>query len=219
MAFAPKSHLPRLASQFYKGRAAVLWTHTIQNRMTGWLDERYHRSFREILLHACHRYTLATPCYVLMPDHWHIVWMGLAENSEQQLATAFLRKYLPPFLGAARLQDRAHDHVLRDNERERGAFENACAYVRQNPERASLCASWRDWPHAGVLVPGYPDLNCRADDFWEKFWRIHNRLLDRSSTHEGRHSALPALTRRVTLESSDSSGSLRKGRDSDSAQP
>ena len=191
MAFTPKSHLPRLAREFYQGRAAVLWTHTMEDRAPGWLDERFHRHFREILLHACHRYVLATPCYVLMPDHWHIVWMGLAERSDQKLATAFLRKHLPPFLNSARLQDRAHDHVLRDTEREHDDFENACAYVRENPQRAGLCTDWRAWPHAGALIPGYPDLNPRADDFWAKFWKIHNRVVEAET--------LPALTRSSLL--------------------
>ena len=148
-----------------------------------------------------------------MPDHWHIVWLGLAENSNQQLATAFLRKHLSRFLNSARLQDRAHDHVLRDTERERSAFENACAYVRQNPQRAGLHADWREWPHAGALIPGYPDLDPRADNFWEKFWKIHNRLLDCGSAREGRDLNLPALTRRATTVSVRSGGSLREERD------
>jgi hypothetical protein len=219
MAFVPKSHLPHLAREFYQGSAAGLWTHTLKDRAAGWLNDSFHHFFREILLHACHLYALSTPCYVLMPDHWHVVWRGLAQNSDQWLASAFLRKHLQPLLGSARLQDRAHDHVLRENERERGAFEKACAYVRQNPERTDLCADWRDWPHLGALISGYPDLDSRQNDFWEKFWTIHNRLLDGSSACEGRDTNLPALTRRATPDSSNFSGSLREERENASDRP
>ncbi len=203
MSAVTKSKLPRLAREFYRGRAAVLWTHTIADRKTGWLNERFHHLFRETLLHACHRHSLLAPCYVLMPDHWHLVWMGISAGSDQWLATAFLRKHLQPALVPVKLQDRAHDHVLRERERARGAFAAACAYVRQNPERASLCSDWRQWPYAGAIIPGYPDLDPRHIDFWETYWRIHNRLLE-----------FPALTRRATTrDHSDRSSPLREERD------
>jgi putative transposase len=174
----PKSKLPRLAREFCQGRAAVFWTHTFEDRAQGWLDDSFHARFREVLLHACGRFHLACPCYVLMPDHWHLVWTGLTEGSDQSLATAFLRKHLKPALDRVRLQDRAHDHVLREKERERGAFEAACQYVLHNPERAALRGDWREWPHLGAMISGYPDLDPRSEDFWEDFWKIYNRLVD-----------------------------------------
>jgi putative transposase len=176
MTLRPKSNLPRLERQWYQGRAAVLWTHTMEKRATGWLDDSFHSRFREVLLHACARHGLVCPAYVLMPDHWHVVWLGLAESSDQYLAARFLRKHLALHLGSARLQDRAHDHVLREKERERGAFIAACGYVRENPVRAGLCENWREWPFAGVVVVGYPDLEPRENGYWEMFWRIHGKL-------------------------------------------
>jgi len=201
MTFIRKSKLPRLRREFYVGHAMVLWTHTLQNRATGWLDDSFHARFRESLLHACARYHLACPCYVLMPDHWHLVWIGVDESSDQRLATAFLRKNLASFLGEAKLQDRAHDHVLKENERERGAFQSACGYVLANPQRAELCREWAEWPYLGAMVPGYPDLDPRLADFWERFWKIHNRLVGIIS--------VPALTRRATQSCSP----LREERD------
>lgn len=171
-----KSNLPRLARVFYQGRAAVLWTHAIEGRATGWLDDSFHHRFREILLHACGRYRLACPAYVLMPDHWHLVWLGLTDTSDQWLATVFLRRHVAAALRHAVLQDRAHDHVLREQERERGAFEAACAYVFANPERAGLVSDWRHWTWLGAMMPGYPDLDPRRINFWDDFWKIHRRL-------------------------------------------
>ncbi|MFH1498219.1 MAG: hypothetical protein ABII82_10385 [Verrucomicrobiota bacterium] len=98
MSFVPKSKLPRLERQWYRGRAAALWTHTLHNRTTGWLTPDFHHRFREILLHACARHDLACPAYVLMPDHWHLLWLGVAETSDQLQATKFLREHLAPVL-------------------------------------------------------------------------------------------------------------------------
>src|SRR5687768_13027390 len=109
----PKSKLPRLAREYYQSNAVVMWTHTFENRSTGWMNAHFHSQFREILLHASSRYHVACPIYVLMPDHWHLIWMGLRATSDQRLATSFLRQYLTPIFDTSmKLQDRPHDHVL-----------------------------------------------------------------------------------------------------------
>ena len=155
----------------------MFWTHTIEYRTTGWLDERFHRLFREVLLHACARYGWACPAYVLMPDHWHLVWLGLTETSDQHTATRFLRQHMGDKFGTAQLQDRAHDRVLREEQRKRGAFITACGYGRENPVRAGLCAKWQEWPFAGAMVAGYPELDTRDEAYWELFWRIYAKLV------------------------------------------
>lgn len=199
-----KSKLPRLGREFYQGHAMVLWTHTFENRATGWLNDAFHQRFREMLLHACARYSVASPCYVLMPDHWHLVWLGLNSGSDQSLATAFLRKNLRASLGTACLQDRAHDSVLREQERERGAFQDACSYVRHNPQRAGFVGDWREWSFLGAMIAGYPDLDPRLESFWEDFWKIHNRLVDAN--------IVPALPRRATSAKSPIQNVARPGR-------
>jgi putative transposase len=173
-----KSKLPRLGREWYQGPAVVFWTHTFECRATGWLREEFHLRFREVLLHCADRYSLICPSYTLMPDHWHLMWMGLRIDSDQRLATAFLREHLAPYLGTAKLQDRPHDHVLRERERQRGAFESVCHYIRENPVRAGLCENWKDWPFLGASVAGYPDLDPRDDNFWERFWRIFAKRFD-----------------------------------------
>jgi REP element-mobilizing transposase RayT len=155
----------------------VFWTHTVENRATGWLGEKFYAYFRETLLHACGRYGLVCPIYVLMPDHWHLVWMGFTADSDQHSATKFLRKNLAPHVTPAKLQDRAHDSVLREEKRKRGAFAAACEYVRENPVRAGLVARWPDWPYSGAMVCGYPEFDVTDKDFWDDFWKIYNRLV------------------------------------------
>ncbi|MGJ8650654.1 MAG: hypothetical protein ACSHX4_09870 [Opitutaceae bacterium] len=155
--------LPRLPPEYYQGPAHVLWTYVAKDRRTGWLNDTFHATFREVLLHTCARYHLGCARYVLMPDHLHLICVGASQNSDQLKSTRFLRLHLP-----LDWQKQAHDHVMNEAERERNAFTAACIYLRNNPERASLVETAQDWLYAGSLVPGFPDL-----DEWDSasFWK------------------------------------------------
>ena len=177
---AEKRHLPRLAPEFYRGLAFVHWTLTTENRATGWLTPVFHHAWQFTLLHACARYALACPAYVLMPDHAHLLWLGLDEkSSDQHLAIEFLRKYLRPLLSPADWQRQPYDNVLRESDREHAAFQLTAHYIFENPVRANLAARWQDYPYTGCCIAGYPDLDIRREDYWELFWRIYNRLVER----------------------------------------
>jgi hypothetical protein len=95
----------------------VHWTLTLDHRATGWLTPGFHHTWQLTLLHASARYGLACPCYVLMPDHIHLIWLGLRDDADQRTAIGFLRKHLRPALAPHDWQKQAHDHVLRDVER------------------------------------------------------------------------------------------------------
>lgn len=175
----PAGYLPRLATEFYQGDAVVFWTHTIKDRAQGWLTPAFHSAFRELMLHTGVRESLLCPIYTLMPDHLHLVWMGITSESDQKRATAFLRPRLNGLLAPHTLQHQAHDHVLRETERTRGAFTSTCAYIASNPERARLVAATTQWPFAGCIVPGYPGLAPTTPDFWDRYWQIHNGMKTR----------------------------------------
>src|SRR5258707_15052659 len=85
-------YLPRLPPEYYQADAVVHWSLPISLRRRGWLDERFHRQFREILLHAAAREGFLCPTYCLMPDHLHLVWMGLRLDSDQFNGMAFVRR-------------------------------------------------------------------------------------------------------------------------------
>jgi putative transposase len=157
---------------------------TLRDRATGWLDEEMHGFLRELLLHTLSRHHLHCAAYCLMPDHAHFLWMGLWEGSDQLKAARFFRRYWNARLEklGVKLQPQAYDHVLRENERRPDAFEDTVIYVFKNPERAGLVGAWAEWPFYGSIVPGYPDLPVeRLGDFWQKFWKIHNRERTRFS--------------------------------------
>jgi REP element-mobilizing transposase RayT len=128
------------------------------------------------MLHAAAREGLHCPIYCLMPDHIHLVWMGLRLDSDQLNAMAFLRTYLEPKLAPAKFQPQAQDEVLRDEERKRNAFAKVCFYIAANPVRAKLVRESEPWPYSGCVIPGYPKLAIASQDFWPTFWKIYGKL-------------------------------------------
>lgn len=169
-------YLPRLPRGYYQGDAVVHWTMAIAGRATGWLDQSFHSRFREVMLHAEAREGLLCPTYSLMPDHIHLLWMGLRRDSDQRNGMKFLREHVGILLHPHRFQHQAHDHVLREKERVRGAFAKVCFYVIDNARRAGLVKDARDWPFSGAIVPGYPQLHPLAENFWPLFWKVHLRV-------------------------------------------
>ncbi len=190
--------LPRLPREYYQGDAFVHWTLTIHNRATGWLTDTFHARFRELMIHAAAREGLFCPTYCLMPDHLHLLWLGLRRDSDQLNGMAFLRTYLEPALVGdevasrpdkrdlnhkehslrcalprIRFQPQAHDSVLREQEREHGALAKACFYLLDNPVQAKLVSLPAEWRFSGAIVPGYPTLQPLNADFWEKFWKLY----------------------------------------------
>jgi REP element-mobilizing transposase RayT len=173
-------HLPRLDPEHYRGLATVHWTMTIQDRRTGWLDSGRHAAFREALLHTLVRYEMLCPTYCFMPDHIHLVWMGTALSTDQRLALEFFRRQTNQLLAPFFWQKQAYDHVLREHERERGAFSAVCHYILANPVRAGLAAKWEDYGFSGTCIPGYPDVDPRRDDYWEVYWKVYAKQVGRS---------------------------------------
>ena len=169
-------YLPRLPREYYQGDAVVFWTLTVFDRAKGWLTSAFHQRFRELMLHAAAREGLVCPIYCLMPDHLHLVWMGLRLDSDQINGMAFLRTYLEPELSPAKFQPQPQDEVLREEQRKRNAFAKVCFYIAANPARAELIGEKETWPFMGSVIPGYPKLDPLNEDYWSKFWRIFDKL-------------------------------------------
>src|SRR5262245_63577267 len=123
-------YLRRLPPEYYRGQAHVHWSMTMDDRKTGWLIPIFYYKFRELLTHAMFRYGLCCPIYCCMPDHIHLVWIGLFAGSDQRNAVKFFRTQLNVVLAKldARLQQQPYDRVLREEERERTAFEDLVEY-------------------------------------------------------------------------------------------
>jgi putative transposase len=168
-------YLPRLPREYYQGDAVVHWTLPIAHRRQGWLDERFHAAFRELMLHTATREGLFSPTYCLMPDHLHLVWMGLRLDSDQRNGMAFLRSHLKSELALQKFQHQPHDHVLKEEERKRDAFAKVCFYIMDNARVAELVKHPKDWSFAGAMVPDYPTLHPLEADFWPTFWKLYSK--------------------------------------------
>jgi putative transposase len=168
------NYLRRLATEAYRGNAMVHWTMTVADRRTGWLDDPGHALWREVLLHASVRYRLAAPVYCLMPDHAHMLLVGLAGDSDQLRSVSFVRRYTVGIFGnsGGGWQKQAYDHVLLESERCPGAFQTAASYIAENPVRAGLVGEARTWRFSGSLIAGWPWLDWRAEGFWDSWWQI-----------------------------------------------
>ena len=171
-------HLPRLARPFYQADAYVHWTLTVQNRATGWLSNSFHGIWRELLLHCAAREGLVCPSYCIMPDHIHLLWMGLRPDSDQRNGMAFLRTHVEPRLAPLKFQSQAHDHVLRPIERTLDSLRTTIAYVLLNPVRKGWVRQPQEWPCQGCVVAGYPRLHPLEDRFLEIFWKLYTAQRD-----------------------------------------
>ncbi len=176
----PHDYLKRLPPEYYRGQACVHWSMTVDERRTGWLALIFHCKFRELLTHTMFRYGLCCPIFCLMPDHMHLLWLGITDSADQRMAMTFLRKQINIALEkfGMRLQDQAYDHVLREDERQPMAFQNVVEYIARNPERKGLVPidGFREYPYTGCLLPGYPDLSPFQSDFWSLFDSLCSKL-------------------------------------------
>ena len=171
-----RDHLRRLSREHYLGNAIVHWSVTTVERKQGWLSAKFLYRFRELRTHSMFRYGLACPIFCLMPDHIHMVWMGLLEESDQLNAMKHFRPNCDESLKRIgfQLQDQAYDHVLNEEERRETEFRNVCLYVARNPERAGLVESggYAAYPFVGCIVPGYPDLRPFDSGYWAELDKI-----------------------------------------------
>ncbi len=174
------SYLKRLPAQYYRGHAYVHWSMTMEDRSTGWLTQGFHNCFREILIHTLFRHAITCPIYCCMPDHIHLLWMGILESSDQRTGMQFLRKHLNRELEelGMRLQSQPYDRVLKNGSRNEKSIEDLVEYIARNPERKGLVPPdrYRDYAFTGAIVPGYPELRIWDDRYWDRFWATYSYL-------------------------------------------
>ncbi|MFM8250828.1 MAG: hypothetical protein ACKOBW_04420 [Planctomycetota bacterium] len=176
----PHDYLRRLDPEAYRGNSCVHWTMTVEDRKSDWLIPIFYYKFREILTHTMFRYGLCCPIYCCMPDHLHLLWLGLNKQADQRHAVKYFRRQINPILEKLNttLQSQPYDHVLRPDEREQSAFAAVVEYIARNPERANLVphGHFREYPYTDCLIPGYPEIHYLQPDFWDRFDRVVSSL-------------------------------------------
>ena len=181
-------YLKRLPPEYYCGQAYVHWSLTMEDRKTGWLNPIFYYKYREILTHTTFRFGLCCPIYCCMPDHIHMLWVGILNDCDQRTAMRYFRKQLTPVLEKleTRFQLQPYDHVLRGEERDHAAFEEVAEYIARNPERRGLVPpdGFAEYSYTGRLVPGYPELKPFEEGYWDRFWRTYSHLM-KNGLHAG----------------------------------
>ena len=121
------------------------------NRQSVLATEAIHRAFKNFA-ESGPPYGAWVGAYVLMPDHLHLfvaiddhrirlaAWMkSLKGKVSTELRAA---GYIPPYW-----QKGFFDHVLRSGE----SYSEKWSYIRNNPVRAGLARSWKEWPYCGQI--------------------------------------------------------------------
>ena len=120
-----------------------------------------------------------------MPYHINILLHGCGAQSNQRRLVVHLSKRLNARLGEGfELQNQPYDHVLRQEESGPDAFREIAHYIMNNPVRAKLVDLPGVYEFTGSVIPGYPELCCKQDDFWLRYWRVHKYVSARATGGE-----------------------------------
>jgi REP element-mobilizing transposase RayT len=119
------------------------------DRCAIFLDDDDRTAFVRLLRVVGRRWRWVVHAYCLMDNHYHVI----AETSLERLSAGFHRvngvhaqRFNERHGRVGHLfQDRFYARVLRDDEH----LADACAYVWNNPVRASLSSASYDWPWSG----------------------------------------------------------------------
>ncbi len=172
---ADHDYLKRLPPEQYRGQAYVHWSMTIDERKKGWLVPIFYYKFREVVTHTMFRYGLTCPIYCCMPDHLHLLWIGILDASDQRNAVKYFRKQLNPILEKleARFQKQPYDHVLREEDRSERCLGSRGGVHRTQPGAGGPLVRpdcYQEYPLTPVvLFTGYPELRPWQLDYWDRF--------------------------------------------------
>ena len=108
------------------------------------IDENMRRFVSE----SVSRYGVYVDCYVLMPDHVHLI---VTIEPASKITIGEWVKAFKAMVGRHRFkwQSGFFDHLLRSDE----SRSEKWAYIRMNPVRAGLVESPDDWPYAQYFNP------------------------------------------------------------------
>ncbi len=161
-AIREKKH--RLPDVMYHGRKCIAFTATEAARRSCLAREDIHQAMRESLTSASVRHASLVPVYCLMPDHFHVMFLGLNEESRPKLAMERFKyefgNWLKEFHPDVDLQKGYYDHIVRRSE----GWEVQARYFALNPVRKGLAQDIFEWPFTGSI--GYELEEVLLDAWW-----------------------------------------------------
>ncbi|MBZ5558229.1 MAG: transposase [Acidobacteriia bacterium] len=140
---------PRIKGISYVGASAYFLTICAVNRSRPFVEPGCASAVCEQFLRTASAYRFAVDAYCLMPDHFHALVEGLADNSDFRRFVAMFKQRTSfehrRATGLILWQEGYFERVLRTEEPRLAV----AAYIVNNPIRAGLCKSIEQYPFTG----------------------------------------------------------------------
>lgn len=140
----------RLPRDRYIGERTVAFHATTWDRARVFVADPVVEHQIMLLERASKMHGCVVPVYCFMPDHAHIMLMGLGPTSDLLGAMTKFKTLSGTWLhgqGLPRWQKDFYDHVMRAGE----DWRNHARYIAENPVRAGLASDWSVYPYTGSI--------------------------------------------------------------------
>ena len=158
----PRPH--RLPADRYVGKVCVSFTSCTAERQPALLDDELQAALRDRLAIAAENHGCTVPVFVFMPDHMHVLILGMHDHSNVKLAMDEFKLLSGGWLfrnrPGVRWQKDYWDHVLRPSE----GWHRQAMYIAANPCRAGFSEDVFSWSGTGSI--GYDLREVLSDAFW-----------------------------------------------------
>lgn len=139
----------RLAQPSYRGPRLYFVTICAENRKGAFDRPDLIAQLLAVLQKQCKTHLFDVYAYCFMPDHMHLLLVGLSERSELQ---GLIRAFKGESAAVARecgvrnlWQKGFYDHVVRSGKN----LGDVASYIFDNPVRAGLVKQFTEWPYSG----------------------------------------------------------------------
>lgn len=154
----------RLPDAAYHGRKGVSFTACEAARQPLLACDEVFGMLAKTLAEAAQRHGCSVPIFCLMPDHLHVLILGLSDASRPRLAMNRFKQKSGEWLAAhrpdLRWQKDFYDRIVRQKE----GYENVARYLALNPVRAGFAEDVYAWPYTGSI--GYELREIIEDAWW-----------------------------------------------------
>lgn len=140
----------RLPSQDYVGTKTVSFEAVAYDRARIFASKDVVAPQVEFLGRAAQEYGCVVPIYCFMPDHLHVMFMGLHESSNCLFAMSKFKLLSGKWMhrkGLIGWQPDFFDHIMRAGE----DWLKHAHYIAMNPVRAGLVENYFDYPFLGTV--------------------------------------------------------------------
>ena len=142
----------RLPREVYQSPHAVSVTICARGRRLVFSHSALARDCIALLYDMAQATDVPVYAYCLMPDHAHLLLSTSGKNDVVDFVGQWkgltTRLSWQRGLQGSWWQRRFYDHVLRDDE----SLQDCARYILNNPVRAGLAETWREYPFSGSLI-------------------------------------------------------------------